>query len=340
VLLGLLRGRLAALLEARHHANQFSPVVDSPLGVLMSVLDGFLARFHGSPLVIVLAIGAAVLPFTTASQQIVLALVMLPPVASAAMAAWMVDDPASGKPGVNQHIRTGLTGMVQICVGYLIGIAMLSPLADVREWMVTESDATMTALDRHLYLTFVALGLSVAIGVVAGILSSRVEVLRIIFTFFGNIGRTIPSLAVLALALPIFGVGIQPSLVALVFIGTLPILVNTTVGIVEVSQDIKEAARGMGMNGLQVLLRVEIPVAAPVMMAGIRTSAVLVVASATLAAFIGGGGLGELIIRGQGSGQDQILFTGAILATILSILLEYLFGWLETIITPRGLRES
>jgi osmoprotectant transport system permease protein len=206
--------------------------------------------------------------------------------------------------------------------------------------MVTESDATMTALDRHLYLTFVALGLSVAIGVVAGILSSRVEVLRIIFTFFGNIGRTIPSLAVLALALPIFGVGIQPSLVALVFIGTLPILVNTTVGIVEVSQDIKEAARGMGMNGLQVLLRVEIPVAAPVMMAGIRTSAVLVVASATLAAFIGGGGLGELIIRGQGSGQDQILFTGAILATILSILLEYLFGWLETIITPRGLRES
>jgi osmoprotectant transport system permease protein len=144
----------------------------------------------------------------------------------------------------------------------------------------------------------------------------------------------------LALALPIFGVGRDPSLVALMFIGTLPILVNTSVGIISVSNELKEAARGMGMQDWQVLFGVEIPVAMPVIMAGIRTSAVLVVASATLAGFIGGGGLGALIIEGDGAGRDDILVTGAVLATMLSVFLEYFFGWLEIMLTPRGLRET
>jgi ABC-type arginine transport system permease subunit len=115
-------------------------------------------------------------------------------------------------------------------------------------------------------------------------------------------------------------------------------MINTMVGIEQVDPGISESARGMGLSDLQVLLQIEIPIAVPIIMAGIRTSAVLVVASTTLAAFIGGGGLGDLILSGHALNRDQVLLSGAIPATLLAFYFEEAFGRLESWATPKGLK--
>lgn len=211
-------------------------------------------------------------------------------------------------------------------------------LTDMALYIIERSQNFTTVLTEHLWLTFLSLFISVALGLLLGIISSRISWLRNILLTMGNIGRTIPSLAILALALPLLGIGTPPTVLALVLIGTLPIFINTTVGIEQVDEAIKEAARGMGMNDLQVLLRVELPIATSVIMAGIRTSAVLIVASATLAAFVGGGGLGDLILQGHALNRDHIMLAGAIPATLLAFYFEETFGRLENWATPKGLK--
>ncbi|MGA9190802.1 MAG: ABC transporter permease [Anaerolineales bacterium] len=210
-------------------------------------------------------------------------------------------------------------------------------LADMVAYLIERSNEFTIALGQHLYLTMVALAISVVLGLALGIVSSRFSWLRTLVMAIGNLGRTIPSLAVLALALPLLGIGTPPTLLALVFIGTLPVMINTSVGIGQVDHNVVEASRGMGMNDLQVLLRVELPIAAAVIMAGVRTSAVVVVASATLAAFIGGGGLGDLILRGHALNRDYIMLAGALPATLLALYFEETFGRLERWATPEGL---
>jgi osmoprotectant transport system permease protein len=211
-------------------------------------------------------------------------------------------------------------------------------LVETFSYIIEESQRFTTALTQHLVLTFIALGISILLGVLLGVVSTRVRWIRAASLGFGNLGRTIPSLAILALALPLLGIGNPPTLLALTFIGTLPIMINTMVGIDQVDPSISESARGMGMNDFQVLVRVEVPIAIPIIMAGIRTSAVLVVASVTLAAFIGGGGLGDLILGGHALGKDHILLAGAIPATLLAFYFEEAFGRLESWATPKGLK--
>lgn len=336
-LLYLITRQSASFVTAQHKAGRFNTSTQLA-STVESFIRTFLTQLHGTQLVVVFAILASALPFTDYNKILGLAILYLPVVVSTTIATAFVNNPPPDAPGRWRQIRSGMRSMAQISVGFLIGAAMREPLQIVYEWTQAQPDQLQDALVTHLDLTFTALGYSILIGGVGGILSSRSQPVRVILTNLGNLGRTIPSLAVLALALPLFGIGRSPSLVAMVFIGTLPILVNTTVGIMEVSREIKEAARGMGMNDFQRLIRVEIPVALPVIMAGVRTSAVLIVASAVLAGFIGGGGLGALIIRGDASGREDILFTGAILATMLAVFLEYFFGWIEYVLTPRGLR--
>jgi osmoprotectant transport system permease protein len=211
-------------------------------------------------------------------------------------------------------------------------------LGEMMLYIIERSQDFTTALSQHLYLTFLALGISVSLGLVFGVVGTRVTWLRKTLMFLANIGRTIPSLAILALALPLLGIGTPPTMLALVLIGTLPILINTTVGIEQVDESIKESARGMGMTDFQVLLKVELPIAVSVIMAGIRTSAVLLVASATLAAFIGAGGLGDMILRGHALSKDHIILAGAIPATLLAFYFEETFGRLEKLATPVGLK--
>ena len=211
-------------------------------------------------------------------------------------------------------------------------------LVETANYVIERSLEFTNALSQHLSLTFIALGISIVVGLLLGIITTRISWLEKGTLTLGNLGRTIPSLAVLAMALPFLGIGTPPTILALVFIGALPILINTNVGINQVDEAIVESARGMGMNDLQVLIRVQIPIATAVIMAGIRTSAVLVVASATLAAFIGGGGLGDLILRGHALNKDHILLAGAIPATLLAFYFEDMFGRLESWVTPKGLK--
>lgn len=161
-----------------------------------------------------------------------------------------------------------------------------------------------------------------------------------------NVGRAIPTFGLILTAFVIFGLGVTPVYIALVALAIPPIVANTAVGVREVDRDIREAAEGMGMTGWQVLSRVELPIALPLVMTGLRTSAVQVVATATLAAFVGLGGLGRPIINGLAQGvltndnaRSQVII-GAVLVALLAILTEVAFGALERVVVPAGLRPE
>lgn len=151
-----------------------------------------------------------------------------------------------------------------------------------------------------------------------------------------NVGRALPSLALIAIALPFLGLNDSSTIFALVLLGIPPILTNTYVAVREVDRDIIEAARGMGMNGGEILRSVELPLAAPVMMSGIRTAAVQIVATATLAAVIAGGGLGRFIVDGFATRNNPSVITGAVAVGLLTILTELGLGAVERVVAPRG----
>jgi osmoprotectant transport system permease protein len=160
-----------------------------------------------------------------------------------------------------------------------------------------------------------------------------------------NLGRAIPSLALLVLMLPValsakLGLGFWPTFFALVPLGIPPVLTNSYVGVREVDRDIVEAARGMGMRETQVLSQVELPIAAPLIIAGIRNSAVAIVATATLGALVAGGGLGRYIVDGLALQEYPRLFVGAVLVALLSIAVEIAFGAVERVVVSSGLRQE
>ncbi len=155
-----------------------------------------------------------------------------------------------------------------------------------------------------------------------------------------NVGRAIPSFAILVLALQIFGIGATPAFVALVLLAIPPILTNAFVGMRDVDPELREAARGLGMRPGQVVLRVELPVAMPVVMAGVRTAGVQVVATATLAALVAWGGLGRFIVDGFGQRDFVQLFAGALLVAALAFAAELFLAGLQHALTPRGLRGA
>jgi osmoprotectant transport system permease protein len=196
------------------------------------------------------------------------------------------------------------------------------------------------ALVVHLLLSGSALAIAVACAVPAGVLVSRRRRAALAVVNAANVLRTVPSLAVLALMLPLLGIGFVPALVALALLGLPPILTNTCVGLAQVDADVVDAAAGMGMARWQALWRVELPVATPVILAGVRTAAVEIVASATLAAFIGGGGLGDFITAGIGMMQVELLLVGAVPITLLALLTEGAFAVLQRALTPRGMRAA
>jgi osmoprotectant transport system permease protein len=155
-----------------------------------------------------------------------------------------------------------------------------------------------------------------------------------------NIGRAVPSFAVLVIAVELFGIGALPAFIALVALAIPPMVTNSYVGMREVDADVREAARGMGMRERAVLFRVELPIALPLIMAGIRTSAVNVVATATLAALVAWGGLGRFIVDGFGLQDYPMMFAGAIMVAILSLIVEFSMAGVQRLATPAGLRPS
>jgi len=155
-----------------------------------------------------------------------------------------------------------------------------------------------------------------------------------------NIGRAVPSFAILVLGEQVLGIGAKPAFVALVALAVPPIVTNTYTAIRQVDPDLRDAARGMGMTGGQILRRVEWPVAVPLIFAGIRTAGVQVVATATLAAVIAWGGLGRYIIDGIAQRDHIQVFAGALLVVVLSALTEVGLGTLQRAVTPAGLRKA
>jgi len=178
----------------------------------------------------------------------------------------------------------------------------------------------------------IALPVGIAIGHIGrgGILAINIS----------NIGRAIPSFAVLVIAVELFGIGALPAFIALVALAIPPMVTNSYIGMREVDADVREAARGMGMRERAVLLRVELPIALPFIMAGIRTSAVNVVATATLAALVAWGGLGRFIVDGFGLQDYPMMFAGAIMVAILSLIVEFSLAGAQRLATPAGLRPS
>ncbi|MCW2928283.1 MAG: hypothetical protein JWM86_2251 [Thermoleophilia bacterium] len=212
-------------------------------------------------------------------------------------------------------------------------------VGDTLDVLLHDSGIWMPQLQRHILLSVVALALSLVIGLVVGAVLTRYERWAFAVTSVANLGRTIPSLALLALVYPFVGTGMVPAVIALVALGVPPILLATYTGIREVDADVRDAAAGMGLNSVERLLQAELPVASPVVMAGIRTSAVQVVASATLAALIGGGGLGELIMAGLTNLRYDLLLAGALLVALLAAATELGCTQLERRVLPEGIRQ-
>ncbi len=200
-------------------------------------------------------------------------------------------------------------------------------------------DEVVTATSVHIQLVFFSMIIATVIAVSLGILVTRVPQLKTVILGGTGILQTIPSLALLGFMIPIFGIGVKTAIAALFLYSLLPIMRNTYTGIKEVDPATIEAARGMGMTSAQILFRVELPLALPTIMAGIRTAAVINVGNATLAAFIGAGGLGDFIFLGITRGIDGLILLGAIPAALLAILIESLFTLIERWSTPKGLRN-
>lgn len=189
----------------------------------------------------------------------------------------------------------------------------------------------------HIELSVAALLIGVAVALPIALATFRSSLWATVAINTGNIGRAVPSLAILALVFPLLGFGFAPSLVALTLLAIPPILINASTGLRQVNPQVIDAARGMGLSGGQILSSIQLPIAAPVIFAGIRTSAVQVVASATLATFVGGGGLGDLIVLGLQRNDPAVLIAGSLAVAALAIITEIGFGFLERTFTPKGL---
>lgn len=202
-------------------------------------------------------------------------------------------------------------------------------LLDALAWLAANPDLFGEALGQHLLMCGVSLAIAVVLGIPAAVLvlGNRALAAAVINTV--NAVRTIPSLAILAAALPILGIGLWPSVVALTVLALPPILLNTYVGLTGVDPDVLDAARGMGMTRRRILARVQLPLAAPSMFTGVRTAAVQVLAGATLASFIGGGGLGDFVTAGIAMMDVSRLLAGALPIAVLAIGAELLLGWTQ-----------
>ncbi|MFI6928594.1 ABC transporter permease [Nonomuraea spiralis] len=191
----------------------------------------------------------------------------------------------------------------------------------------------------HLQMTISATVLVVIIAVPLGIVASRARnrfVAPVILTI-GNLGQAVPCIGLLVLATFLLGVGFQTALVGLVAYAVLPVLRNTMVGVQQVDPALVEAARGMGMTEGQILRRVELKLAVPAILAGLRTALVLTVGVATLGAFVAAGGLGELIINGLKLNRMPVTIVGGVLTAAIAFLIDWLGGLAENLLKPRGM---
>lgn len=212
-------------------------------------------------------------------------------------------------------------------------------MGDFILFMISKRQLLFDAVMQHILLSVFAVLLGMAVAIPLGILLTRKEkIAKPVMTMAGII-QTIPSLVLLGLAMPIFGIGTKTGLIVLTLYSILPILRNTFIGIHEVDSKYIEAAKGMGMSNIQILFDVEFPIALPVIIAGIRISTVYIISWATLAALIGAGGLGDLIFTGLQTYNYNMILLGAIPACLLALFAGALISAAQKAATPKGLRN-
>jgi osmoprotectant transport system permease protein len=190
-------------------------------------------------------------------------------------------------------------------------------------------------LVEHLQISGISILIAALVALPAAMYIGHRRRFEFLVVSVANLGRAIPSFGLLFLFVILLGIGDEPVLIAMVLLAIPPILTNTYVGIQGVDPDTLEAARGMGMSEIRVLTRIEVPLAAPVIVSGLRTAAVQVVATATLAAVVAGGGLGRFIQDGFASGDRAQIFGGAVLVAVLAIVVDVGFGVFQRAVTPR-----
>jgi osmoprotectant transport system permease protein len=191
----------------------------------------------------------------------------------------------------------------------------------------------------QLQLAGASIGVSLLIAIPIGLWLGHIHRGAWFAISFSNVGRALPSLGVIAIGLGVFGLGFVNVLVALVILAVPPLLTNAYVAIDGIDQEVVEAARGMGMSPLQILLRVELPLGLPLLFAGIRTASVYVVATATIASIAGGGGLGDIIFN-QASYRLSGVVAAAMWVSALALLVEGAFALLQRLVTPAGMRAA
>ncbi|WP_329030340.1 ABC transporter permease [Streptomyces sp. NBC_01423] len=224
----------------------------------------------------------------------------------------------------------------------------MNTLTDAWSWLTTSAhwhgqDGIWTRLGQHLYLTVVCLLVSCLIALPVALFLGHIGKGGALAVNISNVGRAVPTFAVLVLLLltPVGRWGEGPTIVALVLFAVPPLLTNAYVGMREVDQDVVRAARGMGMTGRQLLLRVEMPLALPLILTGVRIAAVQLVATATIAALAGGGGLGRIITAGFNLASTAQVVAGAVLVAAFALIVEGLFEAAQRLAPSRlGLRPG
>lgn len=203
----------------------------------------------------------------------------------------------------------------------------MEPARAVVDWFLdgthwSGANGVPVRVGEHVLLSGLAFSIAVAVALPAGLAIGHTRRGERVATALAGLGRAVPSYALLILFVPLFGLGFASTLPALVLLGIPPILVNTVAGVREVDAETVEAGRGMGMTELEILHIVELPTALPAIVAGLRTSAIQVIATATLAALVAGGGLGRYIVDGFALQQDDRILAGALLVALLALLTE------------------
>ncbi|NMW85035.1 ABC transporter permease [Peptoniphilus sp. AGMB00490] len=207
------------------------------------------------------------------------------------------------------------------------------------DFLLANSGEILSKSMEHLFIAAISLFFGVLIAVPLGIFLTRSKTTAKIVMAIASVLQTVPSFALLALMIPIFGVGKKPAIVSLFIYSLLPILRNTYLGIAGVNDKLIDAAKGMGMTRSQILLKVQIPMAMPVIMSGIRLSAIYVLAWTTLASYVGAGGLGDFIFNGLTNAIMPMVVWGTIPVTLMAIIVDFFFGILEDKLSPNKTSE-
>lgn len=228
-------------------------------------------------------------------------------------------------------------GLALVCAALFIWLSSIH-LDDIEKRTLNAAFISSRVV-QHIELAAVSTALVIAISVPLGIILTRPGTRRLtpVAIAIANIGQSVPSIGLLVLLAITVGIGFNEAIVALTIYSVLPVLRNTMVGLQQVDQALIESGRGMGMTRLQVLTRIELPLAVPVILAGIRTALVINVGTATLATFIDAGGLGDLIDNGLRLGRQPVVFTGGVLTAVLALLIDWIAGIAEEVLRPRGL---